>query len=691
MTFDYEPLPPFASMAGVVLDCLPSLRPPARISVTQACERYLRVKVGGSWQRFDRGVTPYMNEPLDMMASRRFLELIFVGPARAGKSELLLKGTACYAIACDPGPVHVTQMDRDSAKAWAEDELAPSVRNSPDLAALQGKARSDRNIFSKRFIGGTKISIGAPTASNFASRTSRFELITDLDRMKLNIDGEGAPFSLAAKRPQTLLSRGMAMAESSPGHPIQIEDWTPQSVHELPPCEGIVGLYNGGTRARWYWDCPHCGEAFEPRFDLLEYDAELPPAQAGASAEMKCPECGALISASEKPRLNRSGYWLHETNEGGLARVEDPRIRSVSRLSYHLNGAAAAFASWSAIVSRYMVASQHARTMGDETGLQVVVNTDIGLPYRPSMMDEENALTAEGLLKRAEGLPRGEAPDWTRFVLVSVDVQKGRFVVQVEAWGTHGERALIDRFDLAQPPDDAPGAGDPDRPRALAPERYSEDWDVLRPLLDRVWPVSGQGYGLRTLAVGCDMHGQPGVTDQAEKFWRKMRREGLMSRFFLIRGHGGLKQRSLVWYAAPERAHGGKKARGVKILNIATDLVKDSVTQSLTRLPGPGAYRLGNWIDAGLRDELCAERRGAAGWEMKAGVKRNEAFDLAGYNLALARHHGIENIDWDAPPDWAAFGIANVLAVPLRDPDAVPSPPEPQARSRPRTIKYLGG
>ena len=147
------------------------------------------------------------------MASRNWRELVFVGPARASKTLGLLQVGLAYCIMVDPSPIYITHMGQGKAKEFIENEVAPMIRNSPDLAERQGKGVGDKNIFSKRFVGGARLGVGWPTAENWAGRTSQFEFVTDLDRMKSDIDGEGAPFALAAKRPETLGSRGMAVAE----------------------------------------------------------------------------------------------------------------------------------------------------------------------------------------------------------------------------------------------------------------------------------------------------------------------------------------------------------------------------------------------------------------------------------------------------------------------------------------------
>ncbi|CUH66826.1 Bacteriophage tail assembly protein [Thalassovita gelatinovora] len=688
---ELPPLPPFASARDVLRRCLPSLLPATRMSVVEAAIKHMKVNANGRWVAFDPDVTPMMVEPANMLASRFYREWVFVGPARTGKTVMLLKGTA-HAITCDPGVVHITHMTEGTAEKWVDEELLPMIENSPELAKRQGTGRSDRNILSKKFVGGTKVTIGPPTKANLSGRTIRTVLFTDLDRMPLTVGKEGTPFTMGAKRNETLGSRGMTAAESSPGHPITDPEWVPSTPHEAPPAAGIVDLYNGGTRGRWYWDCPCCGEPFQPLFELLEYDETLLPAEAGAQAYMVCPHegCGGVIEAGQKVTLNRSGYWLHETAEGGLARIDSGEVLKSERISWMMNGAAASFASWARLVSKYETARRALKATGDEEPLKVTINTDQGMPYLPMALKVEAALTIADLKADRLKIPQKVAPSWTRFLVVSVDVQKGRFVVQVMAYGLDGQRVPIDRFDLHTPPPTAPRASD----RMLEPEKYIEDWEVLRPLLTSAYPVEGADHGLTPLAVACDFHGQPGVSDKANQFWDARVADGERDKWFFIRGHGGFKVDGRIWYKQPTRANSGEKARSIWLLNIATDKLKDTLFAALSRVEGgPGSQRVPEWMGDDHLKEFTAEHRKPTGYEKRKNMPRNEAIDLSSYAQALAEHKGLKRLTSQAAlPDWALSGLANSNAVPLEtDGTPVPEAERPERVEQPvvTRIGYL--
>lgn len=708
----FAPLPPLTTPEEILADALPMLDPPSRLTVTEAAERYINVQVQGAWQGFDRTVTPYMVEPSDVTQSRIFKVVAFMGPSQSGKT-MMLQTVSLHAVTCDQNPTLIVHMSRPERDKWVEEKLNQLICNSPEVYGRLGRGRDDDTFSRKRFRG-MRLLIGYPTPQVLSGGTYKTVLLTDLDHMPLVLGGkdnpEGSPVRMAVQRIKSYLSRGCVLAESSPAFPVTDPSWQPDPAapHLLPPVKGgIARLYNDGTRARLYWECPDCGEEFEPRFDRLRYDDSLEPGAAGAGAEMECPHCGTLIAHRHKMELNRAilkgrGGWRHEGPEGQLLALGDAGMKKTDIASYALNGAAATFASWRNLVMQYETARRQADLLGDETDLATTFYTEIGLPYCPRKAGAEDEIAVDFLRAHARDTPRGVAPAWTRFVTVSVDVQGTYFAVQATAWSETGTAQIVDRFELSAPPDGAE--------RVLDPAKLPGDWSVLLPLGRRVWPVEGTEYGLRALALAIDYQGRPGVSDNAEAFWRARRKTGEAGRWFITRGHGGFQHGSRIWYASPERKSGGGKGRNIKLLNMATDRLKDTVFAMLGRVEtGTGALFAGSWMTGEQIAELVAEERLSKGWEKKPGQVRNETLDLSVQARALAEHKGLLRLAPGALPDWAVGGLENPNAVPLAQakaqaqadrtdpaPDAAPAsetPPEaPAPRPRqtaPRRINFL--
>lgn len=64
-----------------------ALRPPNRLPVSRGAAQSLRIaRPGGSTGMWNPAETPYMVEPMDMLASRRHSAVVFVAPAQTGKA-----------------------------------------------------------------------------------------------------------------------------------------------------------------------------------------------------------------------------------------------------------------------------------------------------------------------------------------------------------------------------------------------------------------------------------------------------------------------------------------------------------------------------------------------------------------------------------------------------------------------------
>ncbi|WP_420578793.1 terminase gpA endonuclease subunit [Oceaniradius stylonematis] len=683
------PPPPFAAVEHVLRDALPALRTQRRIDVADWAEANRRLVTPTFQGNWSNDFAPYMTEPQRLVTSRRYGAGVFVGPARTAKSESLIQNTIGHAIDCKPRDLLCVCQTQDAAKQFSQRKFKPMLRANPNLAAKQSRERGADNIHEKRFAGGMTLIFGWPVIGFFSQNEFFTVLLTDRDRMPDDIDGEGDPFVLARKRVQHAGSLGMVISESSPGRLIEADDWEPATVHEAPPCAGILGEYNLGTRGRYYWECPHCHERFMPVFDALHWDEKSSPGESAKTVCMVCPQ-GCVIGPDRKQALNKAGIWLHEAADGSsLVDINDPSIRDTDVASWWCEGPVAAMQSWEQLVLRELQARAAFEERGDETALKATINLDQGRPYLPRVRTIGDGLALEAVKAMTKRFPMGIAPAETRFITVQVDVQQSKFVVSVEAWGVGLEHWLIDRFDVTDPPDSAPGSDK----RSIDPGRFEEDFDALRPLLDRPYPVSGSGLALLPRAQIVDSGGAPGVTSNAYAYERRMRRHGYNGRVFLAKGQGGVERQRAV-YAAPEKVLGTRRKRttDIRIVHVGTDPLKDEIALALTRKePGPNAYHLPEALPESVLAEFCAEVRGDKGWQLRKSGLRNEALDLAVYARALSVVLKAERIDWQSPPVWALPVHENSYCMALPDGADASEPAKPAApRRRGRRVLSRG-
>lgn len=634
------------------------LRAPRRMPVADAVAQYMRVPVGaGNSVPWDPMVAPYVIEPMNTLSSREYDAVVFVGPARTGKTIGLIDGWVIYNVVCDPSDMLIIQMTQDKAQEHSKKRLARTFRCSPEVAKRLSPRRNDNNVYDRFFLSGSYLKLGWPSINVMSSSDFKCVALTDYDRFPEDIDGEGDGFTLASKRTTTFMSAGMTLVESSPGREITDTKWRRTSAHEAPPTTGILSLYNRGDRRRWYWPCPHCGEYFQPAMNaMVEYRDNPDLVLASEAARLQCPHCLELIGPSQKRELNGLGVWLIEgqaIDRHGNITGEARRSRIAS---FWMEGPAAAYQTWAQLVYKLLAAEQEYERTGGEETLKAVINTDWGLPYLPRSSTEQRK--SETLMARAKPVNKRTVPDGVRFLVATVDVQGGknrRFVVQVIGYGTHGERWIVDRYNIKQ----SMRVGPNGESLPINPAAYLEDWDLLRTdVLDKLWTMdTNPSITMPILAMAVDSGGEDGVTGNAYEFWRQCRRDGVHKRVYLFKGDSTTRSK-LITKTLPDntdRPNRRAEARGnVPLHLLQTNLLKDRISNALAReMPGPNYVHFPDWLGEWFYDELTYEERGLDGKWTKPGKGANEAFDLMVYAHALVILRGYEKINWEKPPPWA--------------------------------------
>lgn len=669
----------FSNLGQMLSQLMQSVKPPERITVSQAAEKYRYLREATHTGYWDNSIAPYLVEIMDEMESLDFTAVAFAGPARCGKTDTIHNWIG-YAVNSDPGDMMIVAMTQSTARDWSQGDLRKMLRHSKKIGRNLLPGKQNMNVHDMRFVNGMRLLIKWPTITELSGKTMRRMWLMDHDRMPLDIDGEGAAFDLARKRTQTFGRHGMTVVESSPGFEVTNHRWMATSPHEAPPTEGVLSIYNRGDRRRWYWRCagPDCGKAFEGDFKLLAWDEHDPETgevyddiQMAESAKMVCPHCGfkhthdpdEATGQPGKVGLNRAGRWIKD----GMRWEDDDTVTGrpyrSDIASFWLKGTAAAFVTWRELVVKYLKAMADYQRTGDTGSLKATVNTDQGLPFTPPALMGDRS--PEDLKARAASNTWGSqddpvVPDGVRFLTAAIDVQKHMFVVQIHGHGPAGDRYVIDRFSLRKSERfDEDGERYP-----LSPHVHEEDWRVLIPeVIEKAYRLNDDsGRFMRIRAIACDSGGKAGVTMNAYAFWRYLRDEhqgNYHRRFQLVKGNPVLTAPAqALTYPNSERKDRRAAARGeVPVLLINTNLLKDRLDGILDRVDGNGhsvifAHWLPDWFYSELTVEVKVPNKG---WENPKKL-RNEAWDLLVYDIALClspRHIGIERLNWDSPPTWA--------------------------------------
>ena len=680
-----------ASARGIRRDVSGILRAPRRMPVADAVGTYMRVPMGaGNSVPWDPDLAPYVIEPMNCLASREYDAVVFVGPARTGKTIGLIDGWIVYNIVCDPADMLVIQVSEEKAREHSKKRLDRTFRCSPEVKNLLSPRRNDNNVYDRTFRAGNYLKLGWPSVNIMSSSDYKSVALTDYDRFPEDIDGEGDAFSLASKRTTTFMSSGMTLVESSPGRDIRDTKWRRTTPHEAPPTTGILSLYNRGDRRRLYWPCPHCAEYFQPEMDnMTGYRDSSDPVLASEAAFLQCPACKGRITPDMKRALNMKCVWLRDgqsIDRKGQVSGDGRRSRIAS---FWMEGPAAAYQTWAQLIYKYLTAEQEYESTRSEETLKTVINTDFGRPYLPRASLEQRK--SELLEQRAEDVPKRSVPDGVQFLTATVDVQAGRdrrFVVQVTGYGSMGARWIVDRYNIRYSLR-CDGNGESIQ---VDPASYPEDWDLLlTDVFEKTWPLaSDPSKGMRLMSMAVDSGGEDGVTDNAYKFWRRCRREGLGKRIYLFKGDS-VRRSKLIQRTFPDntgRSTRRAQATGdVPLYLLQTDALKDRVNNALWRdSPGPGYVHFPAWLGSWFYDELTYEERSNEGKWSKPGRGANEAFDLLVYADALAILSGYEKIKWPSAPEWARR--ETWIEDTQTETGEMPSPPPaPKSKSKPKREK----
>ena len=649
------------NLGALAIDMADILRPPERLSVSQAATKYRYLNNPGSYVGpWTNDMTPYLVDVMDALADRQYNAVILVGPAQSGKTDAGVNWLV-YTVICDPMDMIIFQTTNTSARDFSKRRIDRLHRHSPAVGARLLPSGTADNVGQKIYRSGVMLSISWPSISEMSGRPVGSTWLTDLDRMPNDVGGEGSPFDLARARTRTFGANGTTFAESSPGYEVKDPKWIRQSPHEAPPCEGILALYNRGDRRRWYWKCPHCASWFEPSFELLKWIDSPDVGVSAESAKMMCPHCTALIEQTERYKLNIAGKWLADNQTIDKNDVITGEAQRTGIASFWLKGPAATFSSWADLVQKYLLAEQEWLRTGSQEALKSTINIDQGEPFYPRGSERERV--PDELKAMAVSVPEKEVPNDVRFLIATADVQKNQWVVQVfgiaPATDAPFRAHVIDRFDIRK---SARKDADGDT-LWVKPGSHLEDWDlVTEQVLGARYPMADGSGTLGIAYMGCDSGGRAGVTAKAYEWYRKLRQfgDGIHQRVHLIKGEGRPDApRARVGY--PDAAKKDKKAvaRGdVPVLFLNVNALKDELNNMLDR-PGEdgGQFVYPDWLPDEWFKEMCSERRTAKGWENPQ-HSRNEAWDLATYLLGICRHRKVDRMNWDDAPDWATPIVA---------------------------------
>lgn len=518
------------------------------------------------------------------------------------------------------------------------------------VPALEGRVADARsrdaanNQDTKDFQGGTLYIATAGSAANLAEVPARYLIYDEIDRSESNVDKEGSPASMAEARQTTFEHNRKSYFPSSP---------------TIDGESTIQGLFQQGTRHEALAECVHCGTLQPLVFEKLQM------MDAGEAA-YPCQSCGLLHFEADKPRMFARGEW----SEGVPGDGETVSF-SASQMFLPYG-----WTSWTSLMKLYAAAAEKLAEGSDELMI-AFYNTRLARVWK---RDAERT-KAQDLRDRVESYKLGTVPAPACVVTGAVDTQNDRLEFKAMAWGEGMESWVVDYQVIHGSPDE------------------DATWQALDKLLQQRYRHQ-QGQMLPISAVFVDSGGS--ATQEVYDFTRTRRNRHIHP----IKGHS--RPNRPILPGKPSlvdlNIRGRLERLGVKLWLIGVDTAKDWLLPRWSKKSGPGAIHFSEDLPRKKNetdppdyfDQLTSEfktggyKRGhrVTWWEKKPG-DRNEALDLAVYNLACAHYLGLHKrtaAQWQTLRDSLNPNTGDLFDMPNRDEEPAPTSQSDSAPSSPPPV-----
>lgn len=627
----------------------------------------------------DPYLTPYIVEPGRAIAAGTHKRVVLVFGAQTGKTELMLD---VAGQRLDQQPVPILYVGPN--KQFLSEQFEPRVMALLDGAAtlVDKVARGKRMTKTRKMVAGVPFRLAhAGSTTALKSDPAALALVDEYDEMRSNVNEQGGPLGLVERRGDTYADfvcvvtstpkRGRVVAQRDNTSGLIFWDVATFEDIESP----IWQLWQQGTRHHWCWPCPHCGEYFVPRFDLMRFPHSASPMEAGREAVLLCPrdECGGPILDRDKTEMNERGRFVAPGQSVDRRGMIHGAPRERLTLSYWVSGLASPFVTFAERIATLVEAQQS----GDDAMVQQAMNAGFGELHSPGGGEVPEWMEIKEKA-RLSAYARGEVPEDALYLTLTCDVQRTTIPWVIRAWGPRATSWLIDygylRGDTAE----------------------EEIWAALADLVTT--PVGGVPIKLCFVDSGF----RPGKTDTLplNRIYEFCRR--FMRRVRPTKGASHAMRTPLIFSKIEISRKDGKAAKfGLDLVRLDTDHWKSWVHERL-RWPEEhtGAWRVFKGVDDDYCHQLVSEARlkqptGKVEWVQRS--RDNHFFDCEAMQAAAGYLLNVQRIPLPNKPA-ATKGSGGTQPETQPEvapaPQATPSPPiMQQVMRRARRIirsNYLG-
>lgn len=679
-----------AGVARALRRGLASFGAPEPMTLREWAERNFYLSAESSYVEQNWEAWPFQRAILACIGSDDLHEVDVIKSARVGYTKIVLAAVGYFAEHRRRN--QALWQPTDSARdEFVKTELEPMLRDVEVMHPIfptRLARHKDNTLLVKKFIGSALHLRGGRAGDNYRRLSVSVAILDEFSSFDSNIDGEGDPGQLAAKRLEGATFPKMVIGS------------TPKLKETC-----LMEKRAAGADARYDYHirCPHCDEHHaltwggkdEPHgFKWLNDDPE--------TVRHLCPHCGTLIAQGEYLAAAEDGFWYGSDGttidrDGVFRDAAGDVIPAHKRVAFHVWTAYSPMVSWAKIVREFLDAYAKAE-QGDDEPLKTFWNTTLGQAWE----GEIEKIEADELKRRAEieayrlpGQAENVVPLGCTLLLAGCDTQGNRVEVAVWGFGRGCEMWTVDHQIFH---------GNPAK---------DEVWNSVAEYLfeRRFQHEGGQQMSIYATAIDSGGHYSNAVYDFA--------RRNKARRVYAVRGRpfgekaikDGAGQVDIDW-------RGKRVKKGVILWHVGTNRAKDLLHSRLAiESPGPGYVHL----SADLSDEWFRQFSGEVRVARKTATgvrtlwtairKRVETWDCAVYALWVAEHLGLtrkteawwdamaakldalpppaDSVEADDAPPPAARGRRPSPAVPAEAAPAKPRAPPRPARRRSSSSSYL--
>ncbi len=633
---------------------LSSFAVPEPMSLEVWSEKHFYLSAESSYVEQQWQAWPYQRAIMACISNDDIAEIDWPKAARTGNTKIML-AAICYFAEHKRRNQAMWQPTDDDSTEFVKTELDPALRDIPIMRQVfpEYMARHKNNTLQqKTFLGSILHLRGGKSAKNYRRISIDVGYIDEADAFDRDIESEGDPYSLAAKR-------------------VEGATFGKMIVGSTPKTKGFSLIYDrtelADERFQYFIPCPACGNHHpitwggkdEPhgfKWDLNK-DGKPDP----ESVYHLCPHCGHRLTQGKFLSVWHRGHYINEDrsvildNTGTfktIAGEPSPTPRHIAFIgvwtAYSPN------ASWSKILRDFFAALDKAKA-GDMSAMKAFVNTTLGIAWE----EELEKTDASELQSRAEPYAMHTAPMGCVLLLASVDTQDNRLECTVRGYGRGCETwTICHEVFYGSPGTDAV-------------------WHDLEGFLFDTEFQHASGSSLRIHATAIDTGGH--FTQAVYAFVERHERR----RVYAVKGYSGRERHIKNGVQKVDIDWRGRvRKRGLMLWQVGTNLAKDLLHSRIGLMrPGPGYMHHpkdlpDEWFKQ-IAGEARAERNSTTGRETRWTPlrKRIEAWDCAVYLVWLETH-----LDLTKKPESFWESLENMVQP--KQPDPVIPMPSPGRSDR---------